>query len=86
MHGMDLADRAAKAWEGPKSLNGRASSDLTPFGTTRLYFGRTFPLRLPFVRVCRQRLRTTLSSSGHVRVTSGVAALLRRSFSVSWTQ
>jgi hypothetical protein len=46
MHGMDLFDRAAKAWEGPESLNGRASSDLTPFATTRLYFGRTFPLRL----------------------------------------
>ena len=41
-----LAERAERAWEGPDSLNGKVTSSLTPFATTSLYFGRTFPLRL----------------------------------------
>ena len=41
-----LAERAERAWEGPESLGGKASFTKTPFATTRLYFGRSFPLRL----------------------------------------
>ena len=41
-----LAERAERAWEGPESLGGKAFSTKTPFATTRLYFARSFPLRL----------------------------------------
>ena len=46
MYGTDLAQRAQSAWEGPDSLNGKSTSDLIPFATTKLYFGRSFPLRI----------------------------------------
>ena len=46
MYGTDLAQRASSAWEGPDALNGKRVSDRVPFATTRLYFGRTFPLRI----------------------------------------
>ena len=46
MYGTDFAQRAQSAWEGPDSLNGKSTSDLIPFATTKLYFGRSFPLRI----------------------------------------
>ena len=42
----NLSELASRAWEGDESLSGKTTAGLTDFATTRLYFGRSFPLRL----------------------------------------